>query len=917
MNSLRLARTRVCEDSTRVFHRPKPLGISQAIKSDPMGLTEHRSVMPLDLSAIAARVREQPGELSIYRDALAAGRDAIHEQFETGASAKTLLTSQTALTDFLITELWSQEGEAFRELALIAVGGYGRGELHPASDIDISILLPSSVDNELEARLSAWITRLWDLGLDIGHSVRTVSECEVEAAADITVITNLMEARLLAGNATLFELMRQATSTDYMWPSADFFNAKMEEQSERRRKFKTNAYRLEPNIKESQGGLRDIQTISWVCQREFGTGDIEDLLHYELLNEHEFHTLCDGMEVLWRIRYLLHRYTGRREDRLLFDHQRDIAHAFGFTDDRENRSIEQLMQRFYRSVMELQRLNEILLQGIGGIISGVTAAADVEPINKRFQLRNGFLEVTHDEVFMHYPPALLEMFCVFGDTPGAQKVRANTVRLIRSNLRLINDRFRSDPVVRSLFLQIFSNPNKLTRKIRMMNRYGVMAAYLPAFDAIVGRMQYDLFHIYTVDEHTIRVIRNLRRFTLEDHTEELPHCSFVMQQIERPELLYQAALFHDIAKGRGGDHSELGAVDAAAFCEQHGLTKADTELIVWIVQYHLLMSITAQRKDISDPEVQHEFAKQVGTVERLNHLYLLTVADIRGTNPELWNSFKQSLLLTLFQSTMQILQRGLTAPIDRADVIADRQSRTRALLEGRGLQDERIDRLWTELGDDYFQQYRAAEIARHTEFILVNEDTPGALISMRQSVSRGSMEILIYAPDDAALFALITAVLDQLQLNVLSATINTTAMNYALDTIYVLESDGSLIDNEHRIAEIKTALQSELGVPQDIPTLSAQRMHRRMKHFSIPTTVEFEDDAASGFTAVHIAAADRPGILSSIGRVFLGAKVSVHAAKIATLGERIEDVFFVSGADGQALSQTSREALANMLRERL
>lgn len=875
-------------------------------------------VAEFDLTAIATRLTQQPGSIEACREALAAGRELIHRQFETGASAAALLAWQTELTDLVLKHLWAEAGAAFAELALIAAGGYGRAELHPASDIDIGILLPHRGDAALEAQLSGWITRLWDLGLDIGHSVRTVSDCETEAAADITVITNLMEARLLSGNAHLFSLMQRVISTEHMWKSADFFKAKMAEQKERRRKFQTNAYRLEPNVKESQGGLRDIQTISWVCQREFGTRGITDLVSNELLTADEFQTLRDGMEVLWRIRYLLHRLAGRREDRLLFDYQRDIAHAFGFSDDHENRCIEQLMQRFYRSVMDLQRLNEILLQGIGGIISGITASAEVIPINKRFQLRNGYLEVTHNEVFMHYPPALLEVFRVFSDTPGVKNVRANTVRLIRANLRLINDRFRSDPTVRSLFLQIFRNPNKLTRKIRMMNRYGVMAAYLPEFDAIVGRMQYDLFHIYTVDEHTIHVIRNLRRYNLPKFSEEMPHCSYVMQQIEQPELLYLAALFHDIAKGRGGDHSELGAIDARSFCEQHGLSQADTDLVSWIVGHHLIMSITAQRKDISDPDVQHEFACQVGSIEHLNHLYLLTVSDIRATNPQLWNSFKQSLLLSLFQSTTQILKRGLENPIDRADLIAQRQEHARTMLYRSALLDERVEQLWDGLGDDYFQQYQADEIARHTGFILANEDTPGALISMRQSVLRGSMEILIYTQDDAALFALITAVLDQLQLNVLSATINTTAMQHALDTFYVLESDGKLIEDAHRIAEIKAALQHELGVPQDIPSLGAQRASRRLRHFTIPTTIGFDDDTASGFTEVRVTAADRPGILSSIGRVFLRAHARVHGARISTLGERIDDIFFISDADGNAISEASdRENLADMLRERL
>ena len=770
----------------------------------------------------------------------------------------------------------------------------------------------------MEKKLSAWVTSLWDLGLDIGHSVRTVSDCEREAAADITIITNLMEARLLCGSTTLFDLMQRIISTEHMWDSASYFNAKMAEQNKRRRKFQTNAYRLEPNVKESQGGLRDIQMISWVCQRQFGTRDLADLVSNELLTVEEFETLQEALQLIWRIRYLLHCLAGRREDRLLFDYQRDIAHAFGYTNDTDNNSIEQLMQRFYRSVMALQRLNEIMLQGIGGVIAGVTAATQPVAVNKRFQVRNGFLEVTHNDVFVHYPPALLEVFIVFGNTLAAKNVRTNTVRLIRSHLPLINNRFRSDPVVRSLFMEVFRNPKKLTRKIRMMNRYGVLAAYLPAFDAIVGRMQYDLFHIYTVDEHTSFVIRNLRRFDLPKFDDQLPHASYVMKQVDRPDLLYLTGLFHDIAKGRGGDHSVLGAEDAAVFCKEHGLAKRDVDLIVWVVRHHLLMSITAQRKDISDPDVQLEFAKIVGTMRNLNNLYLLTIADIRATNPELWNSFKESLLRSLYQSTTTLLTKGLDQPVDSANTIARRRVRTHKLLTDSELESPRITQFLDNLDDDYIRQYHADEIARHAEFILANQDTSGPLIALRQSVSRGSTEILIYVLNDNSLFALITTVLDQLQLDVQSATINTTNDGHALDTFYILESDGSLIEDPDRIEQIKSSLQRELNAPQNIPALGVIRPSRQLKHFSIPTLVEFDSDDSKDFTEVRITAADRPGILSSISRAMLRANVSVLAARIATLGEKIDDVFFVRHADGSALANDAdRKRLATMLIERI
>ncbi|MBX2837223.1 MAG: [protein-PII] uridylyltransferase [Gammaproteobacteria bacterium] len=863
---------------------------------------------------IQPAIEEDPNAIGSYRNAIKAGRDAVHQQFKNGAPISQVLDWSTELVDMVLQALWTKPENAFEGLTLLAVGGYGRGELLPASDIDLAILIPESLSPETKQRLTEFVTSLWDLGLDIGHSVRTVKDCKEQAAADITVITNLMEARYLAGEDALYQQMVAAISPTEMWPSKTFFAAKMNEQSERRRKFSSNAYRLEPNIKESRGGLRDIQMISWVCQREFGTRDLTDLVTHQLLTVEELGTLQEGLELLWQIRYWLHHMANRREDRLLFDHQRDIAHEFGYLDDDKNRCIEQLMQRFYRSVMTLQRLNEILLQGVGGIVSGITAATEPTSINSRFQVRNGFLEVTHEQVFVHHPTALLEIFLIFGQCKEASNVRSNTVRLIRSHLPLINHRFRSDPKSKELFLKIFTDPSKLTRKIRMMNRYGVLAAYLPAFDAIVGRMQYDLFHTFTVDEHTTRVIRNIRRFAIPAHKDEYMHCTFVMEQIEKPEYLYLAALFHDIAKGRGGDHSELGAVDALEFCLQHGLSTDSANLISWVVQNHLLMSITTQRKDIEDPAVQLEFAQHIGSLERLNFLYLLTVADIRATNPELWNSFKQSMLQSLYQFTAQILEQGLERAPEHDEFVERRQAQTLSLLADSGIDKKHIEEFWTNLGDDIWRQYRAVEVARHTRSILSGFDGDGSTIVFHQSMARGATEILIYTPDNESLFALITSVLGEQQLDVLSATINTSADGYALDTFHVLELDGSRIEDPNRINTITTMLNEQLRSPEQLPALTDTSPNRRVKHFDFATVVEFDENRAVDCTVVHITAADRPGILARIGRIFLESNVSVQAAKIVTLGERIEDAFYVKDKVTQSsLDDAQKTQLADLL----
>lgn len=889
----------------------------------------------IDLAAIAAIVDSGDASPQACRDALAAGSNAVHQAFLLGVPASSLMAGRTAVVDLVLTRLWVNAGAVFDGLALVAVGGYGRGELEPASDIDLAVLLPDTPsDSARDQALAAWITALWDLDLQIGHSVRSVADSEREARADVTVVTNLMEARLVTGNAQLLNEMRDAIAVDRMWPADEFFHAKLDEQADRRKRFGNSAYRLEPNIKESEGGLRDFQTIAWICQRTFdldttASSVLAPLVDQGLLEAQELEQLNDGLELLWQIRYLLHHYSGRAEDRLLFDYQRRIAEALGYAkgedpEGGQNETIEALMQDFYRTVQRLQRLAEICLQGIGGILSGVTASSEVVPINSRFQLRNGFLETTDDSVFMHRPAALLELFRLFSRTPGALRIRASTVRQVRAHLKLINERFRSDPAVREQFIGLFAEPEKLTRSLRLMNRYGVLAAYLPAFDAIVGRMQYDLFHVYTVDEHTLRVIQNLRRLVIPEHVDELPHCSYVMQGIERPHLLYMVALFHDIAKGRGGDHSELGAVDMREFALSHGFSEQETDLMTWTVRHHLYMSMTAQSKDIDDPDVQIEFARTVGRVDRLDFLYLLTVADIRATNPELWNSFKQSLLQALYRHARLILEKGLDDAPEADDVIASRQAHTRSILPDDIADGDNLESLWATLGDDYFRQYQAAEIAHHTHTLLTNCDANGVpatpQVALWHSPSKGAAEILIHARDDHALFARITSVLESLELNVQAATICTTVDKHVLDVFYVLENDGTFIEDGQRVKHIREALMTALheaeASPRELPSPISRRASRRLKHFDVDTSVEFTD-RDDDFVEVRIKAGDRPGILSQIARLFARENVVVHSARIATLGERIDDVFFLTAADGGPLDADARDRLTTTLKNAL
>ena len=897
---------------------------------------------PLDLSAIAGIVDAGGASPEACRAALAAGTEAVHAAFEADVPASALLAGRTAVVDLVLTRLWHRAGAAFDGLALAAVGGYGRAELHPASDVDIAVLLPDDGgapgdDGDAAAAraardeaIGAWIRGLWDLGLDVGHSVRTVAESADAARADLTVVTNLMEARLVAGDPAPLEAVRRAIAPARMWPPDAFLEAKLEERAARHRRFGQNPYRLEPNVKGSEGGLRDIQTIAWVCRRHFGppgpgptgaAGELAPLVDHGLLEPRELERLGQGLELLWRIRYLLHRLAGREEDRLLFDYQKRIAHALGHPEDAHgNADVEALMQRFYRTLAGLQRLSEMCLQGLGRIVRGDAGAVPAAvPIDARFALRGGYLEAVHEEVFVHYPAALLELFLAFGRTPAAVGIDAQTVRLIRRHLKLVNARFRSDPKVRATFLEVFRLEDRLVRTLRLMYRHGVLEAYLPAFDRIVGRMQYDLFHQYTVDEHTMLVIRNLRRFFLERFRDEFPHCSEVASRVARPHVLYLAALFHDIAKGRGGDHSVLGAVDMAEFAAEHALPADEAELATWLVRHHLDMSMTAQRRDIDDPDVQLEFARLAGSLERLDHLYLLTVADIRATNPELWNSFRKSLLQALYRHARLLLEGGLDEAPVVDEVIARRQARARAMLDPATAADPALETLWRGLGDDWFRQHQAVGIARHTEALLAHAAAgdPGPLVAVRHAPSRGAAEILIQAPDDAALFALIATALEGLGLDVLSAVVHTTADGRALDTFDVLEADGSLVEDPGRLDEIRRALLAALAAPPDPETLAVRRTPRRLRHFRTPTAVEVaaRDD---GLAELRIETADRPVILSSIGRRLAAAGVSVQGARIATLGERVEDVFFVTGADGTPWHDPeAHERLRATLRERL
>ena len=825
------------------------------------------------------------------------------------------MRDRARLVDVALRAAWlTHTGKFAADLGLVAVGGYGRGELHPSSDIDIMVLLPKSDSADWQPDIERFLTFLWDIGLEVGHSVRSIDDCQRESLADISVATTLFEARLLAGPEPLFAGMRRALASDRLWSSQDFFEAKVKEQTERHHRYFDTAYNLEPNVKSSPGGLRDIQTIGWVAKRHFGTDTLDELVAHGFLTREELRKLHAAQSFLWKVRFGLHVLTGRREDRLLFDYQIKLAKLFGYEDASFTLAVEQLMQKYYRTVMDISLLNEMLLQLFREAI--LTQSAAPLAVNARFQIRNDYLEATHPEVFARYPSALLELFVLLQQHPEVRGVRAETIRLIGTHVALIDEEFRQNPRHHRLFMEILCAPVGVTHELRRMNLYGVLGRYIPSFGRVVGRMQYDLFHAYTVDAHTLFVVSNLRRFAMPKFNHEFPALSQIMQSLPRQEVAYLAALFHDIAKGRGGDHSELGAVDAEAFCLEQGLGRYEARLVAWLVRNHLILSITSQKKDISDPDIIQEFARRVGDQVHLDYLYVLTVADVRGTNPKLWNSWKARLFEEFYERTKRALRRGLETPIDQEQLIRETQDQALAKLPADVA--PQAAAVWAQWTDAYFLRYTPEEIAWHTGLLAERppgDDTP--LVAIRQLTDRGGTAVLTYTPRRLRSFARTTGVLDQMGLNVVDARLITSANGFSLETYVVLEDNGAVIADAVRIREIERGLWRVLQQREDSPPAVMRRAPRQVRMFWTPTQVNFSVDTRNERTILELIAADRPGLLSEVGKVFRAERIAINGAKIMTVGERAEDVFYITREDGGLLKEESCQRVQEALMQAL
>ena len=841
----------------------------------------------------------------------------LKDDFDKGAPIQQLLQDRSDTIDQVVTEIWNDSGlKDVSSTTLVAVGGYGRAEMHPASDVDLLLLLEDEPDSQLESKLSDFLTSLWDLGLEVGHSVRTIEQCVEEAEQDLTVITNLIESRHLTGNKALFDQLALSIGKEHLWPSEVFFDAKMDEQEKRYQQYGDTAYRVEPNLKEGPGGLRDIQTIDWVTARTYGVRLLEVPFEQNLLTRKELDTIIEGKHFLWKVRFALHILAERKEDRLLFDYQRSLAHMFGYENDANNESIEQFMQSYYRTITELERLNEVLL---GVLRKKILPPTNIQPfhISPLYLNDDDYLAIANPDIFKNHPHTLLGIFHTIQVTPQLKGLTPDTIRELRNNLHLIDEEFRSKDKHKQIFMDILKESSGITFVLRRMNRYGVLAAYIPAFANIVGRMQYDLFHAFTVDDHTLNLVRHIRHLSVEDGRKKHPLLSEIFNTLRKPQLLYLAALFHDIAKGRKGSHSELGAVDALEFCHSHGLNEFDSNLVSWLVKQHLLMSTTAQRKDISDPDIIKEFANTVAIQQRLDYLYLLTICDIRSTNPTLLTDWKNALLRELYKSTRSHLQQDETPNPTTKELLEEKKNSAARQLLLQEISREECETFWSEMNEEYLLQHSVDELVWHIEEIhQTPNDTP--IVRMKQDEKLSSSQVFIYAQDESSLFTRICSSLEQMQLNIVAADLAERNNGHALDTLTFLDANGKrvtvLSDQQTILKTIKRTITSKDFSVND----RNYRIPRQLKYFDTPTRVTFTQNEARGQTVLTLYTSDCPGLLTRISEVFYNEGLVVQGARISTLGEEAEDIFYLTDTENNPITDIERqESIRKLLKDKL
>ncbi len=841
-------------------------------------------------------------ELQALRDAYRQHKAALLASLQAqGASTRgihVLLRKFSRLADGLLTTLWQRAGLP-PGLTLTAVGGFGREQLFPHSDIDVLVLLPTDLPapDTVREQVEAFIRSCWDAGLEIGSSVRSVEECLSEAANDVTVQTSLLEARRICGDAALFARFEHQFGAQ-LDPHA-FLVAKTLEMRQRHTKHENTPYALEPNCKESPGGLRDLHLILWVA-RAAGLGKRwDELAHSGLATPYEVRQIQRNEALLFLIRARLHAMAGRREDRLVFDLQTAVAESFGYRSQTPEgarfplRASETLMRRYYWAAKAVTQLSQILLLNIEERLNPPTQAP--QPINARFLDKNGLIEVASDDLYQRDPHAILETFLLYQSSTGLQNLSARTLRALYNARGVMDAAFRRDPVNRAAFLRILQQPSGITHAMRLMNQTSVLGRYLWPFRRIVGQMQHDLFHAYTVDQHILMVLRNVRRFFIAEHAHEYPFCSQLAGGWDKPWVLFVAALFHDIGKGRGGDHSQIGAMEVRRFCRQHGVAREDAKLIEFLVREHLTMSNVAQKQDLSDPDVITAFAQRVGNERYLTALYLLTVADIRGTSPKVWNAWKGKLLEDLYRATLRVL--GGRAP-DAQAMIEARKREALVLLALSALPFEAHKKLWDTLDVSYFMRHEAADIAWHTRHLSRHVGTQQPVVRARQSLAGEGLQVLVYAPDQSDLFARICGYFDRAGFSILDARVHTAHNGYALDTFQVVSAtlQGHYRELTHMV---ENDLSHAIVQGGPLPEPGRKRVSRRVKSFPITPRVTLRPDEKAQRWLLGISASDRAGLLYLVARVLARHNLSVQLAKVSTLGERVEDTFLIQGAELQ------------------
>ena len=861
---------------------------------------------------------DQPdaSHISAWRQQLKSGFNALEAEFLANPNPQRLFKQHGLLVDRLLKNVWAQ-AHISEHCCLIAVGGYGRGELYPHSDLDLLILIAESATNDqrLNTKLETLIGWLWDIGLNVGHSVRSLNECMVEAKKDLTVQTNLMESRYLTGQPDLYQdfLGQMEATFGSTAAVAEFYQAKLQEQQQRHAKFNDTAYNLEPNIKESPGGLRDLHTILWIKQslnrppkRPLSANNIWTLLCKEnSLSASEERQIQKQQKHLQTLRIRLHFLSRRREDRLLFDFQNELADSLGYLNSSRKRASEQLMQGYYRSAKCIRVMNEILLKTLAP-----ASASTITPINARYEAHGSLLAAKTGSLLQQRPSAILEAFLLLQQRPELSGMSANLLRNLLRVKKIVNQDFRHAQQNKQLFMQILSQANGVNHALRAMNQYGILGCYIPAFAKIVGQMQHDLFHVYTVDEHILNVLANLRRFAKAELKHEFPLCSQLFSGFDAPHLLYLAALFHDIAKGRGGDHSALGTADARRFCKLHGLSKQDTELVAWLVAAHLKMSATAQKSDLSDPAVIAAFAQFVQNERRLIALYLLTVADIRGTSPLVWNAWKARLLESLFHATKHALGHQLRYT---QEAIATRKMEASLKLDKFGLSRHSYEPLWQAFGKHYLIRFESDEIAWHSRLLTPHLHSSLPIVRARLSPSGDGIQVMIYSKDQNDLFARICNFFDSMGYGIVEAKIYTTDHGYALDSFIVLDQSGKSVSYSGLLKFIELELTQKLDAQVLLSAPLKGRISRQVKYLPIQAQITLTEQADSHHHKLEIVANDRPGLLATLAHKLLAQEIELHNAKINTLGNRAEDSFLISARKGKKLSQLKIATLRDTL----